>query len=438
MARRAPTPGASFTLEPEPAAARNHDPVHPFLVRTFGLLDDAGAVWAVLRGEDALADPDGDVDLLIRPEDLAPVRRKLGEAGFVEERSWGSSGHRPFLGYDSDTDRWFKLDIVTRLTFGAAGTVRAPAAAVLPRRSRIGSVHVLDPQDRFWALLLHAVLDKGVVASKHRDRLVAGAAEAFRGRAPGPIGDAVRRAHPASDLQAMAGAAARADWAALERTGAALRGNGPAVHATAVARSLVRKAGWRLGLIRGGGVGVALLGPDGAGKSTLSEAIRDAFPVEVRTIYMGLYKKQLRLPPGVGLAARAALQRVRYTRGMYGRARGRVVVFDRYTHDALVQQHARTGIKTRVHRFMLAHAAPAPDLLIVLDLSGPELFARKGERAPETLEAMRAGYRALATQPGCVMVDAGGDFETERRQTIDLIWKSLARRQLRRGRRSRS
>ena len=433
MARR-PAPQASTALAPEPAGGS--DRIHPFLAEAFGVLNDAGVAWALLRGEEELADPTGDVDLLVRPEDLPAVRDRLGRAGFVEERSWGSTGHRPFLGYDATTDRWLKLDVVTQLAFGDAATIRIPAASVLARRVGGDGLVALDPQDGFWALLLHALLDKGGVAAKYRDRLRAGATVALRGGAPGPVGGALLRAFPRTDPRAVAEAAARGDWDAIERLGATLRAARPAARVTGVFRSALRRAGWRLGLIRGGAVGVALLGPDGAGKSTLSAAIADAFPVPVRTIYMGLYKKQLRLPPGVGLAARTALQRARYTQGLYHRARGRVVVFDRYTHDALVQQHARPGIKTRIHRFLLARAAPDPDLLIVLDLPGRDLFARKGEREPATLEAMRIGYRALAARPGAAMIDAGGDFETERREAINLIWTSLAERQ--RGRRFRS
>jgi len=396
-------------------------------------MDGAGAEWALLRGEDALADPSGDVDILIRPKDLPAVRESLGDAGFVEERSWGSNGHRPFLGYDRSTDRWLKLDLVTRLTFGPAATIDVEAAPVLARRVGFGDVRVLDPRDAFWALLLHALLDKGSIAPKYREPLRAGAAEALRGGSPGPVGAALQSAHAGLDLGVIVTAADNGRWAELERLAGSLRPAGVGARVASAYRSAVRRAGWRLGLVKGGAVGVALLGPDGAGKSTLSGAIAGAFPVPVRSIYMGLYKKQLRLPPGVGLAARTALQRLRYTQGLYHRARGRVVVFDRYTHDALVQQHARPGLKTKIHRFLLAHAAPDPDLLIVLDLPGQDLFARKGEREPATLEAMRTGYRALAQRPGAALVDAGGDFEAERRETIDLIWNSLARRQRRRA-----
>jgi thymidylate kinase len=130
--------------------------------------------------------------------------------------------------------------------------------------------------------------------------------------------------------------------------------------------------------------------------------------------------------PRVGLIGRTLLQRIRYTRGRYHRARGRVVLFDRYTFDALVQEHTAPSWKKRIHTWLLAHAAPAPDLVLVLDISGDAMHARKGERDPATLERMRAGYRRIAERQGSESIDATMPAEQVARHATSSIWRTLA------------
>jgi thymidylate kinase len=103
-----------------------------------------------------------------------------------------------------------------------------------------------------------------------------------------------------------------------------------------------------------------------------------------------------------------------------------VVLFDRYTFDALVQEHDAPGWKTRIHTSMLAHAAPAPDLTLVLDLPGDSLHARKGERDPDTLERMRRGYRRLAERPDVALLDASKPAAVVAREATALVWAAIA------------
>jgi len=392
----------------------------------------------MLRGEQDLDRPKGDVDLLVADRDLPVVRRLLVADGFVEERSWGLTPHRPFLGFDRGTGMWLKLDVVTELAYGRHGEFHLPdAGAVLARRRSVGVLRVSAPKDSFWLLILHALLDKGAVDAD-RPRLAA--------LAPGADGADGREGIAAFIDQLQAGpwgaealvdAAARSDGAALDDAARAIRlawrRKAPIRSAVVVAwRSITRRVGWRLGLIPRG-VTVAILGPDGAGKSTLIETLRSGFPVQARGIYMGLYKRRVRLLPGVGLIGRTMLQFARYLRGRYHRARGRVVLFDRYTFDALVQEHDAPGWKTKIHTGLLAHAAPPPDLTLVLDLPGESLHARKGERDPATLERMRRGYLAIAARPGVELLDASDPPDVVARNATALIWGAIAARRGRRG-----
>ena len=58
-------------------------------------------------------------------------------------------------------------------------------------------------------------------------------------------------------------------------------------------------------------------------------------------------------------------------------ARGHLVVFDRYTYDALLPVTGSLRWLKRPYFWVLAHLAPRPDLVLVLDLPGEVAFARK-------------------------------------------------------------
>jgi thymidylate kinase len=175
------------------------------------------------------------------------------------------------------------------------------------------------------------------------------------------------------------------------------------------------------------GVTVALLGPDGAGKSTLAAALVATPHLRARSLYAGLYgaaTPQPRLPlPGLGLASRLVrLWRLRL-RAAAVRARGRVVVFDRHGLDAAATARPARGAAGRARRRLLAAALPTPDVLVVLDAPAEVLLARKGEHDVPALEAQRERYRALAERLGGVLVDAGRDAESVRCDVTALVWQ---------------
>jgi thymidylate kinase len=148
------------------------------------------------------------------------------------------------------------------------------------------------------------------------------------------------------------------------------------------------------------GLSVALLGPDGAGKSSLAASIQQSFGRPVRTLYMGLWAKSTSkahlLPiPGFDLAGRLLRVWALYLVGRYHRMRGRLVIFDRYTYDALLTPPRLLNWRSRLYFGMIGHACPAPDLVILLDAPGSIMYERKGEHSPEKLEEQRQRFLAL-------------------------------------------
>lgn len=190
-------------------------------------------------------------------------------------------------------------------------------------------------------------------------------------------------------------------------------------------------------------VTVALVGPDGAGKSTVARQVVAGLPFPARRVYMGVnLDASTTMLPTTRLALavkrarggrpdmtgrtgsgpgdperrrRGALAGLRSSLRManwiaeewYRQAiaavhqrRGRVVVFDRhflcdyYAHD-VVDRPGRS-LAGRVHGFNLRRLYPRPDLVVLLDAPAEVLHARKGEGSIETLEARRQEYLGQA------------------------------------------
>ncbi|MDQ2998540.1 MAG: hypothetical protein M3R61_16010, partial [Chloroflexota bacterium] len=102
--------------------------------------------------------------------------------------------------------------------------------------------------------------------------------------------------------------------------------------------------------------------------------------------------------------------------------------FDRYVYDQQLDAARKRSLKTRARRWLLAAAAPKPNLVVFLDAPGELLYARKGEHSPEILEQQRQHYLGLRAHiPQMVVVDATRDADQVRRTVTALIWRSYAK-----------
>lgn len=409
--------------------------------RVYARFDEEGIRYCLLR-DDPLAElPAGraELDVLVAPDQAAQLAEVLAALGFAELPARGHRPHRFFVAYDAATDGWLKLDVVDAIAYGTpVHALRTDwAAGVLHRRQRRGLAHVPAAEDALVTLLLHCLLDKQSFPERHRAVLAALCGQVRDETLVRAQLSALGRpelAWPQLAEQVQGGR-----WAELAALAPALRAHlvdrdPVGVAARTFWHRMDRRIGRLAQLARPRPPTVALLAPDGAGKSTLAEGLTRSLFVPARMVYMGYYQRGAaprtagpRRAKGLGAAARLARQWGRYLRARWYRGRGQVVIFDRYGYDLNLPGTRREHGLRRWRNWALAHACPAPDLVLLLDAPGEVLYARKGEHDPEHLERQRQGYLALqARLPQLVVLDATQDADTVRRMATAWTWSCYA------------
>lgn len=208
---------------------------------------------------------------------------------------------------------------------------------------------------------------------------------------------------------------------------------------------------------------VALIGPDGAGKTTIARSLANRLGPSAAYLYMGInleasnvmmpttrlvleLKRRLGGRPDLAVwrdepeprEARGGVRRAvkttarianqmmeewfRQLIAWYQQRRGRMVVFDRHfyldyhAYDVAARHRRDQPLARRLHGLMLDRLYPKPDLVVMLDAPAELLLERKGEGTVESIERRRREYLALrdhvrrfeivdATRPISVVLD---------------------------------
>ena len=400
------------------SAAGAMAPAAPAALRGLvGALEGEGLRWMLLRPRESLAAAAGDADILVAPAELGRLEDLVVDRGFQVFPLPGPDLHAAL--YDAEAGRfvWIHAQPSLRL----AGEEIA-AEAVLTTANRDG---VPQPGDAWllWILLLRALVDKGELPDRHRAhvRELAGRWEG----GPALLESLAHRRglHP----ETVVSLAATGDWRGL-LAHSVHRPAAPVSWATRIARVPRRLRGLRKLRARTG-LSVAVVGPDGAGKTTLVRALATSLPLPVRIQYMGLTGGQLPRAdalrvPGLILVARVVILWLRYARGVLHTARGGVVLFERYTLDGAVPSGVALSPAGKLSRRLQRRVCPMPDLVLLLDASGETMHTRSGEYDPAVLEGWRAAYARL---PGSVealeVIDAEQPADAVRRRAEALIWR---------------
>jgi hypothetical protein len=403
--------------------------IHSQVAAVFRVLDASGLPWLLLRGEDDLALPSGDVDILVDRQLLPRLDDLMAEAGFRRVLAWGHGSHRFYFCYSADEDAWIKLDVVSELAFGPHQQWRTSwAARCLRRRIRHGAYWLPDAADQAWLLLLHLFMDKGDVPQERQELARSAAKVAADG---GRIAESVRRrvgAGLATDMLNVVLAERFGDAPAIALRMRASWSGGTYARLIAAANRTLRRSGAR---VQGHTPLLGVMAPDGAGKTTLLNGLHANVPLPTKYVYMGLWgagpwDKVLNRAPG----GRTAKKVYRLVRGgllaRFYRRMGKVVLMDRVAYDALLAGSGAGPLAGMSNALAMA-VIPAPDVLLVLDVPGAVMFARKGEHSPELLESWRNDYLMLAGRlRGSRVVDAAQPAEAVQRLATGIIWDSFS------------
>jgi thymidylate kinase len=400
---------------------------HPLLRATFAGLDARGVPWALLRDAEKVSAPSGDVDILVSANAPERVDEAFAAAGFVRVPANGHGSHRFYVAYHPDDGRWIEVDAITEIAFGPTEELATDVGPLLlERRERVGTLSVLDRADAFWHLAVHHLLRDGGIPDRRRDQV---ASTARLASASGPLAAVVDGICPGM-ARSIPDAVVRGDWEAAAARGHELRRAWMRRAGLEAARRLaIHRVARRIPAVsRDPGVSLTVLGPDGAGKTSLADALLTTVPLGTRYVYLGMWRpsrlrESLRHLPGARLALVATKLAAKSALIRYHRSLGRVVIVDRYSYDADVSPAETTDWKARVSAPILKRITPEPDLIVLLDAPAEVMHERKGEHDVHTLRRLRAGYLALADRDArMVVVDATQPREDVTRQVSAMLW----------------
>lgn len=417
-----------------PVAGSGRDGVHSALHRVLNLLDARGIAWALLRGVEELRETTGDIDLLVDPAGAGAVAEIVRSAGFARMPARGHGSHQFFILYSRTDDHWLTLDVVSDVTFGEHQEFRAAVAPVLlARRQRSGPGVVLADSDAFWHLLLHHLLRDGDVPERRRPVLRARVDDLQEGSPLAALADGLCPGS-ASRLQI---AVAEDDWLTVVELGRRIRRAWRRRQAwapvrasarTRIARQFPPPTAQR-------GVSLAVLGPDGAGKTTLAKALVASVPMPAVYVYLGIWQQspledRLQKVFGARLLLRLASLLGKAARIRYHRRLGRLVVLDRYTSDADLPARG-LDLKARVSARLARRTNVQPDLMLLLDAPAEVVQARKPEHELAEIEELRRAYLDMVGRfPQMVVLDATQPLDTVLRQAAAVLWEALSWRTL--------
>jgi hypothetical protein len=413
------------------AEGRAADWVAPFLAALFTALDRTGLRWMVLRNHQDLPDRAGhDVDVIVHPADATRidplVRSVVTRQGLALLRAYAGVEHETFDVAAGDLRGRLLLHVDFQTAVRYRGKLMVDAADLLAHaRAAPGGVplRVPEPAMEAYALVLHAALHKGALKAKYADRLAQ-----LREADPGGLERlASERLGPATGAR-LAAVRDEAGLLALrpELRRALLRRYpaNPIRQAWFRIHSGTRQARLRL---RPRGVFAAFLGPDGSGKSSLTDLLAErlgghADVLKVHRVYLGSSQpllptrkvtRRLHGKTGPRAASRPVTVRDVAPRRLRGplhvmadeilrywvRVKPRlaphgVVLADRYAYDVL-RVNNRTIQKPWFRRLAVA-VIPSPQVTFLLEGDPVVIAARKQElTVAETTRQLHA-YRKLA------------------------------------------
>lgn len=384
--------------------------------------------YVILRNHDVVAhlETGGDVDVLVGDLELSQrlLLRHFGCPVWLAKRSYGTSYFYP----------WGHIDLVTRLEWrGAvflantdvfAQSTLSPFGLRQPRLAHEALVSWLTSvlwgrffKERYRATILRAAREDGAALSR-----------ALCDAVGNPWGERLMNAV----LRGEPELAATHVWA-LRRHVFAMAMKRDAWHSVfrhamfwycEIKLRFTPLVPW-----------IAILGPDGSGKSTLIDGLASRLHGTFSRVERGHWRPGIlwsrNVPPDVIAAPQQQVPRTRaasvaklglflldwwlwyYFHWFPARAKGRIFVFDRCFIDILVDPMRYRYGGLAAWSTWFARVLPQPDRTFILDVAPEKILVRKRELSAEDLLRLRQSYRELPNLFGnVVIIDASVNAES--------------------------
>jgi len=438
--------------------------VSRILQRIFDEFESRDIRHCVLHSYDSLPQViSSDVDCLVDPEAFSSRSNQFKKAVrcicertnayLVQSIQHEANAHYIVFAFKTRPGSWEFLLFDVSSDYRRNGRIFYSGEEILNHRRRFNGFWVPAPRHEFGYYLVKKIA-KGQLGSEHGERL----SHLYH---EDPIGCAkeIRKFWREDSARLLEHAAESRDWALVQASIAQLRSE---LLRTTAARNPVATVRYVAGeVLRVGrrwryptGLWIAILGPDGSGKSTVAETVRERIkPAFRRTAQFHFLPRLLRrkaaghiVTDPHGQAPRssvASLAKVAYwlADSVAGYAfvirpalvRSTLVVFDRCVLDAVVdpKRYRYNGPSWLVR--LLWKTIPKPDVVILLDAPVEILHQRKQEVSREESERQRTAYRLLVERlPNGHIVDAARPLPEVVADIEDIVIRHLAQRTARR------
>ncbi len=405
------------------------------------------------------AEVHSDIDFMVTPEDFERMPQILAAvadgAGFrlVQEIEHEATGRCLVLA-QAGPEKVLYLHPDSASDYRRDGRRWLRAEAVLARRRRHAKgFWVASAADNFHYYLVKSI-EKGRLEEPQAREL-----ERLFAEDPAGCAQTLEKRFGRESAQRIATACKSGDWqsvfAALPALGEELMARAP--HYSL--RDRIAELGRRIRRWRNpNGLWIAVLGPDGSGKSTVIERLHAALAPGFRGT--ARFHLRPRLLPGTraseiantdphGQKPRGVLASTTklvyfwadYVLGYWGRVRPllvryTLVIFDRYYCDLLIDPRR---FRSRAPHWLaraIAALIPMPHLMLVLDAPAEALQARKQEVTPEEsarqVEAYRKFAASHAARGRAVLINAGAGVDEVVSACVEQALDAMAKRTARR------
>jgi len=392
--------------------------VSHFLRTLFRLLNESEIRYCVIHSWDGLPEHlPSDLDLAIHPEDkpaIPSILQALRQHGYTPYQ-WTNYIRKGHSFYFFWTSGWIPNTVAVDVIFEHrwAGMILASGEELVSGRVRRGDFWISAPAIEYSYLLAKKAA-KGTVSPSQSLRLKELVEYLGRESAEKIAGEIFRRDLSTRIVEASAKGSIDEEVRGLKKKAWQTPLSFRLSRKTRYWAGELRRAVWRFS--NPTGILLAILGPDGVGKSTVIESLPNALSASLRRRGVFHWRPQVLarrkdtrpVTAPHGQTPRGSLASMVYLSVFFADCwagylfvvrprlvRSGFVQFDRYFHDVLVDPRRYRYGGPKWFAAFLCRLLPEPDLVILLDADEDVIRARKTELTRAEIRRQRQAYREL-------------------------------------------